>query len=1292
MKSLPWKKLLLPLGWFARNRTLVTGAWLWVIFGVMSWRQPDVWLYPGAFYEQAASYLEWGSPERAFQTLEMALRYDPDNPAYHVTQGYLALKLDKLDEAEERFRVSLRLRPEDDEARLGLGQVMANKGRWLEAMDALAACTTPSLTLDQRVRRGKIYLQLGVSHLALEDFQAVLARLDSEPEMIEEIWRVSSTHAEWDEVAPLWQRLARRAQNPETTRRALAKQSQALRNAGELSEALAILEQIPTPENLRTRAQMALEMGEDAKAEEFLRELQAQSGDSWTNHEFAHVLNRRGKTEEASQLFARLVRAAPQDTGTLSTYAWLLNLQGRHREAWQTVSSLQGWRKDSELLRLRAKTAFWAGENGAALEAYRLLNGSDSKDVAIQSELALILTRLLNFEAAEVLYRKLIEAGAGDAEVRSQYAWLLNSQKRYREAWELVRELDPRDSKSLVELQARTALWNGELRVASARFEEIARGRPGDPEVWQALGEAYGRMENEAEQTRAWQRYLELRPEDDEARLWLARSFTRSNQPARAEAHYRTLLGSGRAGTDLVVEAAQWFESQGMLRDATEQYLKVLRRSEPADPELYLRLGRLHHWTHQPGEAAAWYRAFLAESRSLPAAEVLQARAEFADILLETGRPDASLAEAQTLLAAEPDNAQWLLLGARAASEQQIADLTVGYLERLSRDRRLSDDEQLWLAGQYRTAGEPRKALSLLESVRANGRPLVRRDLEALADLRAEFGHPQEAIGLYQDLLAEVPETRLQIKLARVAGKVGPPDLAARSFRTYLDVYPTDWEAQLSAARFFSSAGQYGEALEHYLPYVRQEGSHGLELELAAVSLGAERFEEGEHWARLAVRAEPDNPRARLTLGQALHLNGKGGAANKILSEIANEQPDDPETLLWLGHAQMARNRHLAAFLSIEHAIQSGGNGPEYHMAQGDAAMKRGDFGRSQQSFRAAEEAGVNPAAAKAAREKLDAETRSTAAPVASMSGDSHGLRTRQVSADWNFRPTLALPLSLHVARGEVWQASRNSAVPGETRFSRSSAGLSSGTMFVKPQFGVSFSGGLERFGAPSAGGSRGMFQRGSTAVTGQVEGRYFFRGGSEAAVRVSRESLWSGYDRRDPRNFNRIRDLSGVAPNFTLTGVQGNWIHVSKSNKRLQINTGFDNYQDSNRRTYLYTHYQIPLKDSYSNWTVVRPNFYIETYRRESPYYFSPGRYMTGGVMLHTVRKFGDWTVEGEVNPRLVGYEDAVGIGAHAVFDIRKEVGRVEVGGGGFFSIEQRTGYKQWRFSGGVTIPLGGK
>jgi hypothetical protein len=183
---------------------------------------------------------------------------------------------------------------------------------------------------------------------------------------------------------------------------------------------------------------------------------------------------------------------------------------------------------------------------------------------------------------------------------------------------------------------------------------------------------------------------------------------------------------------------------------------------------------------------------------------------------------------------------------------------------------------------------------------------------------------------------------------------------------------------------------------------------------------------------------------------------------------------------------------------------------------------------------------------------------------------------------------------------------------------------------------------------------------------------------------------LWSGYDRRDPRNFNRIRDLSGIAPNFTLTGVQGSWTRVSSSNKQLQINTGFDDYQDHNRRSYLYTHYQIPLKDSYGNWTVLSPNFYIETYKTESPYYFSPKRYMTGGVMYHTIRKFSDWTVEGEVNPRLVGYQDAVGLGAHAVFDIRKKVRGVEIGAGGFFAIEQRTGYKQWRFSGGVSIPLG--
>jgi hypothetical protein len=69
----------------------------------------------------------------------------------------------------------------------------------------------------------------------------------------------------------------------------------------------------------------------------------------------------------------------------------------------------------------------------------------------------------------------------------------------------------------------------------------------------------------------------------------------------------------------VVLEAARWFESQGILQDATEQYLKVLKASGEDAPGIYLRLARLHHWTHQPGEAAAWYRAFLAEPGSLPA-------------------------------------------------------------------------------------------------------------------------------------------------------------------------------------------------------------------------------------------------------------------------------------------------------------------------------------------------------------------------------------------------------------------------------------------------------------------------------------------------------------------------------------------------------------------------------------------------------------------------------------------------------------------------------------------------
>ena len=123
------------------------------------------------------------------------------------------------------------------------------------------------------------------------------------------------------------------------------------------------------------------------------------------------------------------------------------------------------------------------------------------------------------------------------------------------------------------------------------------------------------------------------------------------------------------------------------------------------------------------------------------------------------------------------------------------------------------------------------------------------------------------------------------------------------------------------------------------------------------------------------MKESPQDPKARLALGQALHLKGRGAEADEILRQIAFEKPDDPETLLWLGRAQMARNRHLAAYMSVEHAIKSGGKEPEYWLAQGDAARKRGDYGRSMNRYQTAEQAGGNPATVEAARKELAAET-----------------------------------------------------------------------------------------------------------------------------------------------------------------------------------------------------------------------------------------------------------------------------------------------------------------------------
>ena len=83
---------------------------------------------------------------------------------------------------------------------------------------------------------------------------------------------------------------------------------------------------------------------------------------------------------------------------------------------------------------------------------------SDQARTTRKRHLAYALARSGQTAAATRLYRALMATGDATPEDRIRFAWLLNQQRHYQEAWNVIQQLPrPHDDLAVLELQARTA-------------------------------------------------------------------------------------------------------------------------------------------------------------------------------------------------------------------------------------------------------------------------------------------------------------------------------------------------------------------------------------------------------------------------------------------------------------------------------------------------------------------------------------------------------------------------------------------------------------------------------------------------------------------------------------------------------------------------------------------------------------------------------------------------------------------------------------------------------------------
>lgn len=482
-----------------------------------------------------------------------------------------------------------------------------------------------------------------------------------------------------------------------------------------------------------------------------------------------------------------------------------------------------------------------------------------------------------DYEAAVAGFDTAVAALPGDRAVALERAQVLGWAQRYGAAADALAEVEDSDVETRLE-RARYLWWAGRPLEADSLLSLLLRE---DAELQEARElQQLVRPSIEPAETVA-RRWVEERPTDPFARLWLARALVESGRLAGSLAHYRVALGqTGTVEPDVLLEAAGVALGADSLALAGEILLRYLHDVDPTDVETRLRLARAYAWSGRRAEAAEQYRQVLA------AAPDPYVRLELARVLARDGRHQAARAEYRRVLAARPSPMVRREL-VRVLALRREYDAAVREMERVVRqsptpDRLTELAELLSLAERYPEAAavlarvlEQRPDAHAVRLRRARLLWWSQRSREADAELNTLL--------LAQPGNVEARELRTEVRESI--------DVTLELARTWAELDDTP-ENRLRFARELVEAERYGAAVPEYRAVLASAATRELVVEAVDAAEAADSLDAATELLASYLAGTTDRELLR-RLGRLQGWNDQPGAAAETYARYLDRYPDD---------------------------------------------------------------------------------------------------------------------------------------------------------------------------------------------------------------------------------------------------------------------------------------------------------------------------------------------------------------------------------------------------------------
>ncbi|HWG88187.1 MAG TPA: tetratricopeptide repeat protein, partial [Candidatus Acidoferrales bacterium] len=551
------------------------------------------------------------------------------------------------------------------------------------------------------------------------------------------------------------------------------------------------------------------------------------------------------------------------------------------------------------------------------------------------------------------------------------------------EEYKLAIEADPTSdflNAQLAELYARS----GRIRDAVLEAQDILKRDPNNLLAHKLLGRVYLRSLGDLQsgtQSREvlklaieqFQALAKIEPKNSDNHLLLGRLYILNKDYKGAENEFRTAMNLDSSSEEAVTSLALLYNEEGNSKKAAEVLNAI--PEEHRTSKMFAALGYTYEQQKDYTQAIAAYRQAVKLDR-----ENVDAMRGLAQNLANAGQLDAALSEYQSVQDADPQDGQAslriseiyrrmgkfdlamenlkkaeavtqdsleipyneaMILEAQGKYDEAAATLEKLVARTTSPDGNYSSGERnnraLFLerlGNIYREAGKPMSAAETYHKVTDLGGDEAARGYQDLIDLYRDQKQWTDADRTAREALQKLPNDKnLKMTMALQLVDDGKPDEAIQMAKSVLKGGPEDRDAYIQISQIYARMKRWKEA----------------EDSLAHAKAIASKPEEKEY--------------IQFVLGSVYERQKKYEQAEQAFREVLQIDPNNSQTLNYLGYMLADRNTHLEEALNlIKHAVQLDPQNGAYLDSLGWAYFRLGNYDAAEENLRRAADKTPNDA------------------------------------------------------------------------------------------------------------------------------------------------------------------------------------------------------------------------------------------------------------------------------------------------------------------------------------------